>query len=258
MMRVLVLGNSHAATLRRAFPAFGTAVSDVQLGFWGLPGAAFAKAATGPDGHVRPDPTDRVSRRKVTTWNDAESVNLAGFDRIFLVGLRYGLRNVLQMMRRLQPLNWGRRSGALGVSDRFLRAAVRAEVETSLTAQVARTPFDARFVAMPAPYPAVSATALGALHDPALTAVAALEHAAALLDLFEDEIAAAHAALGVPVVMQPRTTLARPWLSADDYLEEPGRDARHLNASYGLVALKALMAAPPALSAAPVAVHTTV
>lgn len=264
-MRVLVLGTSHAATLRRAFGDFVQSLTEadkdrapppapMDLQFWGLPGAAFLKAAIGPDGLLRPDPADPVGLRKSTEWNGSAALDLAGFDRIWLVGLRHGLRPVLQIMRALQPYDWGKRagtrSGVQGVSLGFLRAAIRAEVDAGLSAQAARIPFDARMTALPAPYPAKMVTATGAqagsLGEPVTRAVAQLERAADLMALYEDEVAAAHAAHGLGHLPQPRETLAAPFLTDDRYVDDPAQDARHMNSAYGLIALKALKAASDA------------
>ncbi len=248
-MRVLVLGTSHAATLRRAFPAISVAYPGLTLSFWGLPSAAFSKATVGVDGLLRPDPEDAVSRRKVTEWNTQDSVDLATFDRILMVGLRYRLGPVQHLMRSLQPLEWGNRKGALGVSKGFLRAAIRAEIDASLSAQMARTPIDTRFVALPAPYPATVVMESGDLHEPLTRSIAGQKSAADLMAMFEGELARAHAAAGIAFVPQPRATIAQPWLSIPDHLEEPGRDARHMNADYGLIAFDAIAGACPDLSA---------
>ena len=254
-MRVLVLGTSHAATIKRAFPAIAAEYPNVTLGFWGLPGAAFAKAKAGPDGLLRPDPDDAIGLRKATDWNGAEFVDLAAWDRIFLVGLRYGMRPAHQIMRALQPYEWGPRAGTTRVSLGLLRAAIRAEVEASVRAQDARTPFDGRVTALPAPYPATVVLAPGAMHQPATKAVASLTHAADLMEMFEAEVRAAHAARGIGLVLQPRDTVAQPWLSVPDHLEEPDRDGRHMNARYGLIAFRALMAGAAPINAATSAAH---
>lgn len=247
MTRILVLGNSHAATLRRAFPRLQEEQPDLSLAFWGLPGGAFAKARAGADGCLRPDPSDAVSRHKVAQWNGTDHIDLAPFDRILLVGLRYGLRQSISLMRDLQPLDWGRRRRALGVSTGFLREAMRAEIRASLAAQAERLPMDARFVLMPSPYLAEAAVA----GYPALATVAALPHAADLMALYEDEVAKAHADAGLAFHPQPRQTLSRPFLTADDFLEDPTLDARHMNAHYGLLALRAMLADMPEQTPAP-------
>ena len=55
--------------------------------------------------------------------------------------------------------------------------------------------------------------------------------------------------LGIGFVPQPRATLAQAWLSIPDHLEEPDRDARHMNADYGLIAFDAIAGACPDLLA---------
>jgi hypothetical protein len=248
-MKVLVLGNSHAATLRSAFPAIQTAFPDFSLSFWGLPGAAFDKASAGPDGVLRPDDQDLVAERKVLQWNATATVDTRAFDAIYLVGLRYGLRAVMQMCRSLQPLEWGRRNRALGVSLAFLRAGIRAEVQAHLANLTRRIPMDSRFALMPAPYPATTATEEGTGFEAVTRALAGMKTAPALMALFEQEIEAAHAALGLRLVPQPRDTLARPWLTDARFLQDSAQDARHMNADYGLIAFRAL-AAPPITAAA--------
>jgi hypothetical protein len=89
----------------------------------------------------------------------------------------------------------------------------------------------------------------GELHQPVIRAVAGQKTAADLMALYEGELARAHAAHGIGFVPQPRETLAQAWLSIPDHLEEPDRDARHMNADYGLIAFDAIAGACPDLSA---------
>lgn len=240
MTRVLVLGNSHAATVRRAFDQIKGTWPDLSLEFWGLPGAAFAKARIDEAGLLRPDPEDAVSQKKAGQWNSRDHVDLAQYDIIMLVGLRYGLRPSQGFMRSLQPLDWGSRSGALGVSDGFFRAAIRAEIEAVIDAQTVRTPFDHRFILMPAPYPATTVIDAGPLHEPGPAAVTKLKRAVELHDLYEEELLAAHRDRGLSLALQPRDTLAGAFLTQPIFLEDPGRDARHMNSDYGLIAFGAM------------------
>ncbi len=245
-MRVLITGTSHAATLRRAFPALKAAHPGMTLEFWGLPGAAFQKASVGPDGVLRPDPADALGARKAAEWNGAEAVDLAPYDRIFLVGLRYGLGTLFPALRDLHPVEWGRRKGARPVALGLLRAAMEAETRAAVTAQAQRTPFDPRFVLMPAPYPAQEVTRSASSHfEPLTRQVAGLAEAGALMAMFESALVAAHAAAGVTLVLQPRETLAAPFLTRDAFIDAAERDARHMNADYGQIAFDALMAATP-------------
>ncbi|WP_435259679.1 hypothetical protein ACSBLW_07965 [Thioclava sp. FR2] len=242
-MRILVLGTSHAACLRDAFPAIHTVAPELDLTFWGLPGGAFQKARVGEDGILRPDPSDRVGKKKVAAWNTATEIDLAPFDRIFLVGLRFGLNEMLRQMAELQPVDWGPRKGAVGVSTGFLRAAFEASALQSLAAQAERIPLDARFILMPAPYPAVLSTQIsGPRYEPNLHRAAELERAADLMEMAEAAMRKVHSERGLGFVTQPRDTLAAPLLSRDDLLQDAAQDARHMNSHYGLIAFQALLA----------------
>ena len=242
-MRILVLGTSHAACLRDAFPAILSVAPELDLTFWGLPGGAFQKARMGEDGILRPDPSDRIGRKKVSAWNTATEIDLAPFDRIFLVGLRFGLNDMLRQMAELQPLDWGPRAGAIGVSCGYLRAAFEASAALSLAAQAERIALDERFILMPAPYPAVLSTQLGGpRYEPNLHRASEMNRASDLMDMAEAAMRKAHVERGLGFVTQPRETLAAPLLSRDDLLQDSAQDARHMNSHYGLIAFRALLA----------------
>lgn len=249
-MRVLVLGTSHAATLRRAFPQIAQEFPGLKLEFWGLPGAAFMKAAVGADGLLRPDSADGIGLRKTTDWNIAESIDLARYDRIFLVGLRYGIKAAFAMMRDLQPVEWGSRKGAAPVSLSFLRATIMAEARAALAAQTLRTPFDGRFRLMPAPFPAASVLSEASpQYEPLTRTVTHLPKADTLAAMFKTALETVHSEFGLGFVAQPAQTLSAPLLTQETYLEAPETDARHMNAEYGLIAFRALMAAETAQAA---------
>lgn len=256
-MRILVLGTSQALALRAAFPAIRAQRPDIELAFWGLPGASFHRTAIAADGLLRPDPDDLAGRKLSAQWNGAEAVDLTQFDRIFLVGLRYGLQPVLRMAAALQPAEWGDRPGARLVSEAFLGAAIQARIAETLDSQSRRTPLDGRFLFMPAPYPAErAARATGPQAEPALRQACQLSAAARVMALFEELLAQAHAALGVGFAPQPRETLAAPFLTRDVHLDDPARDARHMNSTYGQLALTGLLAALSQHSAAAAAATT--
>lgn len=256
-MRILVLGTSQALALRAAFPAVQAQRPDIDLSFWGLPGASFHRAAIAADGLLCPDPDDHTGRKLAAQWNGAEAVDLTQFDRIFLVGLRYGLQPVLRMALALQPAEWGDRPGARLVSEAFLSAAIQARIAETLDSQSRRTPLDGRFLFMPAPYPAEVAVRADAPHDePTLRQACQLPAAARLMALFEELLAEAHAARGVGFAPQPRATLAAPFVTRDIHLDDPARDARHMNATYGQLALTGLLAALSQHSAAAAAATT--
>jgi len=244
MRRTLILGNSHAAMLRRAATETG-AMARGEVAFWGLPGGAFGKARTGADGILRPDPDDALSLQKLTEWNVAPQIDLAGFDRVFLVGLRFGLRAVLTLFQGVAAAELTARPGARLVSAAFLRAACAGMVRDSLAGHLARIPGDARFAVMAAPYPGLVTAMPGPLREAPMVAIRSHPDAATLLQLYEAEVAAAVTAAGMTFVPQPRLTLAAPFLTRVEHLADPAREGRHMDGAFGHLALQALDAALP-------------
>ena len=243
MTRVLVLGTSHAMTLRRAAAQIAADHPEMSVTYWGLPGAAFATLRCDGDGVLRADPANLTGQRKLADWGLADHVDLRPFDHIFLVGIHYHQRALLKLLRGLQPWEWGYRPGAMRVSLGLLESAMTAEVALKLADQSANIPFDSRFVLMPAPCSAERVVTQGPLHEATTTALAESPYAARSFALLQKAMAAPHRALGVAFVPQPEATLARPWLTRDEFLIDPDADARHMNSNYGRIAFNALVAA---------------
>lgn len=241
MSKILLLGNSHAAALRHGFAPAQAQRAGRDFTFWGLPGGAFSKARIGPDGLLRPAPDDKLGRRKWAQWGISPEIDLAGFDQIFLVGLRYHHRAFLLMLSRLWNLDRGPAKNTLGVSEGFLRAAIRADIEATLAAQNTRVPMDPRFTLMAAPYSDPICLEPGPVYEPTTRAMALHPQAAALFTLYEEQLIDVHRSQGLGFLLQPRDSLSAPWLSQSRLFAHPGEDARHLNAAFGTEALMALL-----------------
>lgn len=246
-MRLLLLGNSHAAALRPALRIMTQGRDDITSQFWGLPGRTFAKVIQDRDGHLRLPAGDRFAQRKSLQWQVTPELDPQPFDHILLVGLRFHHRALVQQLSRLWALDWGlapERAEGLGfhpVSLRFVEAVIAQEIATTLSNQMARFPLDQRVILMPAPYSAGTTTQAGALYEPATAALAQHPKAAQLQLMFEDALQAAAQARGLRLCLQPRSTIAAPWLSDDRYLALAAQDGRHLNDAYGQIALGAML-----------------
>lgn len=248
MTRLLLLGNSHAAALRPALRLLAEGRDDLACQFWGLPGATFAKVIQHGDGHLRLPTGDRFAQRKSLQWQVSPEIDPRPFDHILLVGLRFHHRALVQQLGRLWAWDWGAppdRAEGLPfhpVSLRFVEAVIAREVATTLSNQTARIPLDQRVILMPAPYSASTTTQSGALYEPATAALAQHPKSAQLHEMFETALLAAAQAQGLRLCLQPRDTIAAPWLSDDRYLALADQDGRHLNDAYGRIALGAMMA----------------
>lgn len=245
MSRILVIGSSHAAAQRRALPRIAEAYPQHQVSCWTLTARCFNAAVVGPDGILTPDPKRPGVRKQALRWNGADSIDLSPFDHILMAGLDQGIDRVLHLTARLQPLDWGARDGARGVSLDFLRAALRGVVEATLVAQKARIPFDPRFAATPVPYATRASHDPARGHSPDAARVSQLPQAAALMALYEAELAAAHLAQGLAFVPQPEASRAAPWVTDDRFIDPASADALHMNADYGFLAFQAFAATLP-------------
>lgn len=247
MIRLLLLGNSHAAALRSSLRMLTEGRADIAGQFWGLPGRTFAKVIQDSDGHLRLPAGDRFAQRKSLHWQVSPELDPRPFDHILLVGLRFHHRALVQQLSRLWAWDWGvapeRGDGSAfhPVSLGFVEAVIAQEIATTLSNQMARTPLDQRVILMPAPYSASTTIQRGALYEAATAALAEHPKAAQLQVMFEDALQAAAQAQGLRLCLQPRSTIAAPWLSDDSYLALAEQDGRHLNDAYGRIALGALM-----------------
>ena len=246
MTRLLLLGNSHAAALRPALRRLAEGRDDLACHFWGLPGATFAKVIQHGDGHLRLPPGDRFAQRKSLQWQVSPEIDPRPFDHILLVGLRFHHRLLVQLLGRLWAWDWGmppKRGDGLAfhpVSLRFVEAVIAQEIATTLANQMARIPLDHRVILMPAPYSASATIQGGALYEAATAALALHPMAAQLQEIFESALQTTAQAQGLRLCLQPRDTIAAPWLSDDSYLALPDQDGRHLNDAYGQIALGAM------------------
>lgn len=248
MTRILLLGNSHAAALRPALRLLSEGQADLSCLFWGLPGATFAKVVQDRDGHLRLPAGNRFAQRKSLQWQVSPELDPRPFDHILLIGLRFHHRALVQQLSRLWAWEWGPMPAQAGeglplvaVSLRFLEAVIAQAIAATLSSQTARIPLDPRVVLMPAPYSGSITIQNGPLYEPATAALARHPQAALLRDMFESSLQTVCQAQGLRLCLQPRASLAAPWLSNDSFLALPEQDGRHLNDAYGQMALTALV-----------------
>jgi len=148
MMRVAVIGSSHVGAIKEALPQIKAAYPDVRLTFFAVPGGVFRRCVL-RGGIFRTKPASDAEAALIFKVNGELSLDLAGFDHIWIVGYRFAYGAVLQA--------W------------INNAEPQSKMLEELTASVERiaTQFgeDKRITLTPAPYPALRARAPGPKHE---------------------------------------------------------------------------------------------
>lgn len=265
--RLLVIGTSHAGTLRMAEAAIAADWPDRRPQWYALPGGAFATARRDAEGMFGPDPDHPTGPRKAIEWNGRDRIDLRPYDRILLVGERFRLFYIAALLRDVDIWDHPSRGSARSLSLAFVTDAIRALVDLAADQVLTQFGPDARITVAPAPYPLLRAGERGWGHDRAIAGLRGLPAAAEIEALYEGVIAEALAARGYGCLFQPEDTRAGPFATADRFARPgpdtpPGApprrpDLRHMNAAFGHRVYAAWMQrlaaepAPQGLSAAP-------
>lgn len=255
MTRLAIVGSSHIGAIRQADDKITLACPNLDVTYFGLPGAPFRRACRGEDGVLRVNATSDAQARMIRRINGVQELDLGPFDHIWVVGFRFGLGKVLRLLKRYDVLEM-RRTGRQGtVSEAFFWAAVQAETEHICAAIFANYGADTRISISPAPYPAQKASEPGPHFEPALTHILHHPERDRIFVGFEDRIARGLAARGYRFQPQPRQTLAAPFATCSEYLRgavdfrdssAASTDLRHMNADYGFTLFHAFAELHPA------------
>lgn len=222
-MRIAVIGSSHVAAIKDAAPDIAAAYPHVALTFFALPGGVFRRARlrNGTFAAANLDPAESAFIQKI---NGATSLDVGGFDHLWVVGDRFGLGQVLAL-RQTAPED----QIDLIVTESVSRLQSQFGTQNNL-------------VFSPAPYPALAATQAGPKHEMRLARMLRNPDGSKILSRFESAIASQLAATGYTAVLQPATTRAAVFATEDKFLQnaptlaagqQPDRDLRHMNAAYG-------------------------
>lgn len=248
MTRLAIVGSSHTGALRQAEAAIRENRPDLEIAWFGLPGAPFRRVKVNRHGVLRLDPVDASQRPLVRRINGSARFDLNDRDLIWVVGNRFGMGRITTLFLHYDVLGMARTGRPQVISRPFLEAAITAEVETSCTRLETQFGTDRTLVVTPAPYPAEAACAPGPGHEPPLANIYAHPDGPEIMALFHAAIRAGLTARGWGVVLQPEATLAGPFATKSAYLSgardfrDPRRtidDCRHMNADYGLAQFRA-------------------
>jgi hypothetical protein len=225
----------------------------VEARFFALTGGLLPKTYLAEDGVLRVDTQHDPDLRRVARHNDgATELDLRGVDRILVVGFRFGLGFIQDLLAFRGVLEWHPRPKRKAISRALYWAAVRDAVAQSVGAVAERFRGDQRVTLAPAPYPAACAAAPGPKQDTSMAHMRAHPQREAIFARYEAEIAQCAQAAGLGLALQPRETLDGPFATQDRLLRDasagicsggpPPEDTRHMNETYGLAALNAFAA----------------
>ncbi len=243
MTRVAFIGSSHLVAIRAAEAEIRAARPDLDITFFALTGGLFFRSRIGPDGIFRPGISNKAEARRVQRLNGGKSeLDLAGVTYIWVIGHRFGLRHVLDLLRRHDVLGWRKTKTGNPVSESFFRAAINDLAARQVAAAADLYAHDPRVVFSPAPYPATLAAARGPRHEAGSANVQRHPEAARVFRMFESAIAERFAETPCKFMPQPHNTLDSPFATKNDYLasaesgdiDKMKEDVRHMNAAFGL------------------------
>lgn len=249
MSRLLILGNSHATTLRLAEDEIAAAHPGYDITFYGLPAIAYDRASIDAGGLFGPASDDTFGANKAAEWNGSTRIDLAPFDRIFVIGHRWRMFYLARLLyiRYVHGMQKNRQKS--GITESFLMAALAAWVRDGSDEIVAKFGADPRMIFAPSPYPMARASLKRPEWEPAFALTSRHENRDMILDVYEAMIADAMEARGYQFVPQPRGTLERAFLTKDEYARVPdtelGQDGvkddhRHANAAYARILFEAM------------------
>lgn len=255
MSRLLILGNSHATTLRLAEDAIAAEYPSYDISFYGLPAIAYDRAHVDEDGLFGPAKDDRFGASKAIEWNGNARIDLAPFDRIFVIGHRWRIYYLARLLYIRYVHGMQRNRQKAGITESFLMAAMAGWVRDGTDEIIAKFGVDQRMIFAPSPYPLARASLKRPEWEPAFGLASRLAERDMILDVYEGMIADAMEARDLRFVPQPRETLERAFLTRDGFARVPEAelgqkgvkdDHRHANAAYAKILFAALDAAAQA------------
>jgi hypothetical protein len=236
MSRLLILGNSQATTLRLAEEEIAAAYPEYDISFYGLPAFGPAKG-------------DRFGASKANEWNGGARIDLAPFDRIFVIGHRWRIYYLTRLLYTRCVHGMQRNRQKSGITESFLLAAMTAWVRDGCDEIIEKFGANPRMIFAPSPYPMARAALKRPEWEPAFGLASRLSERDMILDVYEGMIADTMEARGLHFIPQPRETLDRAFLTKDAFARVPeaelGKngvkdDHRHANAAYAKILFAAL------------------
>jgi hypothetical protein len=244
-MRILILGDSHIAAYRAALDAGYRLPEGVSLAFFGAPSRRLSKL-TLKDGVL--GTAHAATAEKLVRFWGASSFDLAGVDRIALVGLGATARLLGPLYKTYRTDAMA--SGELLVSENTFDAAAEGLLRASLFGRVAemlRAGGAPPVIALPQPLPSPELL----VQEPKNWIGAAMRNGDG--DRMREVVERARGRLGLHrVIAQPEETLEAPLLTRAELMQSGARlndaneadDLSHANAGYASIVFDRLFAEP--------------
>ncbi|WP_370402255.1 hypothetical protein [Sulfitobacter sp. JB4-11] len=253
MTRVLIIGSSHIGALKNAEGAFADAHPDITVDFFGMRGPAFLKGQMNAEGVFHPHAKNDADRDLILKANGMAEVATASYDRVVLIGHRFGFNEVAGMLEHHDVLGFDSAGHGQALEPGLLEDVIDTMIDVTFPALMAALAPAARpMIIALAPYPAQSITARAPQMEMARELAAFWAHPAAdaVFEMWQTALRSRIAAAGHEWLEQPADTVAGPFATEPRFAKAPGNfdgsamkasDHRHMNAEYGLAVLTALV-----------------
>ena len=250
MIRVCVIGSSHVGALKRAEDRFRSVYRAVDLEFFAVSNPIFQAGKVNDAGHFVPEYRNDADRDLGTQMNGSETADLTSYDHILVVGHRFDLDRLVEVLLDHDILE-GERSGRTQlISDGFFNACALGQIGQYGAKIADQFRKDPRVTFTPAPYPsvAIDETAGHRRYARIMSNFMAHRDAPRLFDRWLKQVEAEVTGQGYGFLDQPDETVAGPSASHAKFAQRATDgagdalglvDHRHMNSEFGYRMLEA-------------------
>lgn len=237
MTKVLVLGNSHVAALKKAENAFNEIYPKIELNYFSVSEPFFNKGKTDETGVYTPHGTAEI-RNKIIYGNSHGAVSFSDYDHVMAVGLRAPLHMLTEVLKDHDILGTADAGESPLISRRFLKELIKLQVQQAILrwSTILGESFTGAIYAAPLPSVSIK-NSTKRLDRRARASLALHRHsqAAWLFDQWRSNLTDQMSCLPATLLWQPEDTIEGPFIGKETYAEP---DHVHMNEEFGLSLLK--------------------
>jgi hypothetical protein len=233
MTRVLILGNSHTVALKDAEAMIKADHPDVELSFFSVSEPNFSKGRMDKSGVYAPRYQSEAENDKLLTINGAISVDLTAYDHVLVVGLRFPLQSICDVLDLYDVLEGSPNGKDAFVSSSFLQKLCQDLAKTTVSKWMALLGADFSGAIYAAPFPSIAVNETEQRVDRRARASRALNQhpeAGLLFEMINQALADAMSQFPARYLFAPDATVHSPFLSKAEFSET---DHVHMNGRYG-------------------------